>query len=279
MMTELAPQSAHAAATIRHLYRPYWDFLILNEYGELEHALRAGGVVPLPADAHRFNLKPRVTGANPIGEKDLSNQGSYLSARAATIGCLFEVASRVNSGPIEVTSLVRHVDYQETLRVTNSNAVTSVPVHAMGMAFDIAVVNTPLRTVYEILDVLQQMSDAGDILFIAERHQLVFHVVPHPERLGDFAEEYVRGLNGGQSLASSLDDEFLPGAHVFAEVIDVRPAPEFAELWWDAGNVDADVAIEVKPQPVPGFGSGSWLAMVGDLLESTLDVVTRWTRT
>ncbi len=64
--------------------------------------------------------------------------------------------------------------------------------HTMGLAFDIALVNTPLPQVYEIRDVLLKMQEAGDILVIGERKQLVFHVVPHPSRLGHFTDVYAR---------------------------------------------------------------------------------------
>src|SRR5207245_2076080 len=103
---------------------------------------------------------------------------------------------RVQSGPIEVTSLVRHLEYQQQLLLTNANAATAVPTHAPGLAFDIAMVNTPLDTVLEIRDVLQKMSDAGDILVIVERQQLVFHVVPQLSRLGWYSEVYADAIAG-----------------------------------------------------------------------------------
>ena len=56
--------------------------------------------------------------------------------------------------------------------------------------------NTPLATVLETRDVLQEMSDAGDILLIVERQQLVFHVVPQPSRLGWYADVYARAMTG-----------------------------------------------------------------------------------
>jgi hypothetical protein len=106
---------------------------------------------------------------------------------------------------------VRHSHYQEALRETNVNATTSVPTHTLGLAFDIGVVNSPLRTVYEIRDVLQQMQRAGDILFVAERRQLVFHVVPHPSRLGHFTEVYMKKVGP-------------PSTSQFAEVVAAAPA-------------------------------------------------------
>jgi hypothetical protein len=224
MMAALAAQSARDAATIRATYRDHLDLLMLHQYASLEEALGTGGLVPLPPDPVQFNIAPRLEGAHPIGEKDLERQVSYLTARPATMGALLDVASRVTSGPIEITSLVRHGEYQESLRTTNVNATTSVPMHTMGLAFDIALVNTPLRTIYELRAVLQRMRDAGEILFIGERRQLVFHVVPHPSRLGHFAEVYDRA----------------------------KSTPE----WWAAENVATDLTVEVlasltAPTPAP----------------------------
>jgi hypothetical protein len=194
MMAGMARESARASATMRRVYRDHLDLLFLHEFEDLEGALANGGVAPLPEDPHLFNLMPRLDGPHPIGEKDLSRQASYLAARPATIGVLLELASRVHTGRIEITSLVRHGEYQEALRVTNTNASTSVPMHTMGLAFDIALIHTPLRTVYEIRKVLREMRDAGDVLFIGERKQLVFHVVPHPSRLGHFNDVYTRAM-------------------------------------------------------------------------------------
>ena len=200
MMSELAPDSAQSSEIIRRVYQDHLGVLALREYGELAGALDNGGLVPLPDNPLRFNIVPRLDGAHPIGEKDLANQSSYIAARPATIGALLEIASRVKSGPLEITSLVRHGDYQDSLRTTNPNASTSVPMHTMGLAIDIALINTPLNTIVEIRNVLQRMQDAGDILFIAERKQLVFHVVPHPSRLGYFNDVYLRAV--GEPLTS-----------------------------------------------------------------------------
>ena len=233
MMVALASENAEAAATIRTVYREHLDLLFLGAYGDLEDALATGGVALLPAEPLQFNVAPRLIGLHPIGEKDLPNQSSYLAARPAAVGALREIAARVRSGPIEVTSLVRHGAYQDALRATNPNAFTSVPMHTMGLAFDIGVVNTPLKTVYELRDVLRRMRDAGDILFVGERRQLVFHVVPHPSRLGHFTDVHTR-LVGVSSSAqgvvvagraavplTSLDGVVHPT--VVAEVVSIVP--------------------------------------------------------
>jgi len=84
MMVAMAAQSAHDAAAIKRLYRPYLELLLLNAYSDLEGALATAGLAPLPPHPERFNLAPRLDGPHPIGEKDLGNQVNYLAARPAT---------------------------------------------------------------------------------------------------------------------------------------------------------------------------------------------------
>ncbi len=259
MMVTFGPQSADASLAIRQLYTDYLNLLVLDGYDDLESALGNGGLAPLPPDPLRFNVRPRIDGDHPIGEMDLGNQASYLAARPATIGCLLDVAARVTSGPLEVTSLVRHLDYQDELRTANANAITSVPMHTMGLAFDIALVNTPIETVTEIRHVLEQMRDAGDILFIGERRQLVFHVVPHPSRLGYFTDVYARSLASPPTLTGAHAIPMLPllqaqamspqRASVSTEVIDVRPTEPFASEWWAVADPDVNVASRITERP------------------------------
>jgi len=262
MMTALAPESARAGAAIRLLYQDHLALLMLDEYSDLAGALENGGLVPLPDDPMRFNLAPRLEGAHPIGEKDLDNQHSYLAARPATIGALLDIASRVQSGPLEITSLVRHSDYQEALRTTNVNATTSVPMHAMGLAFDIALVNVPLETVYDVRDVLQRMQSDGDILFVGERQQLVFHVVPHPSRLGHYTDFYMQAMRGAPPTGRSAHvvaftggrDVTLrnPRATVTATVLAMFPANGSLQALWvdDAATLEVDgPASESRTEP------------------------------
>ena len=261
MMADLATASAQSAETIRRVYQDHLDILTLREYNELAGALDNGGLVPLPEQPLRFNIVPRLDGLHPIGEKDLANQTSYTAARAATIGVVLDIASRVKSGPVEITSLVRHSDYQEELRTTNRNAITSMPMHTMGLAADIGLVNTPLATIYEIRDVLRQMQGKGDILFIGERKQLVFHVVPHPSRLGHFNDVYLRAVGAPLTSRSAAAHAFLdaprllPGRltpQVTTEIIAMLPAEGPIQNLLVAMPVPE--ATTVPPQ--------SWLAIV-----------------
>ena len=252
IMVQLGAESARDSKAIKDAYRTHLDLLVLDEYSSVERALYTGGLAPLPGDPKRFNLSPRVSGQFPIGEKDLVNQTSYIAARPATIGALLTVASRITSGPIEITSLVRHSEYQGALRKTNANATTAVPMHTMGLAFDIAVVNTPLARAYEIRNVLREMRDAGEILFIGERQQLVFHVVPHPSRLGYFTDVYTRALGSPPGAKGTLIVGFSPSPipsrpAVSAEVISVVPVSSLAEEWWAADAVHGDLIVDVTP--------------------------------
>lgn len=252
MMVQLAAQSAKSSMTVKQAYRQHMNLLVLQEYGALENALANGGLVPLPADPLRFNLKPRVDGPFPIGEKDLDHQDSYISARREAVGALIEIASRVRSGPLEITSMARHSEYQSSLRQTNANAHTTIPMHTMGLAFDIALINTPLRTVYEIRDVLGAMQRAGDILVIGERQQLVFHVVPHPSRLGHFAKAYEDAMaetTPGANVISSVATTSVGVPLVTAAIVAVRPTPEWTNEWWASDDVASDVVVRVSPPP------------------------------
>jgi hypothetical protein len=290
MMVSMRPESIRASAAINHVYRRHLDLLVLNRFGALEGALGTGGLVPLPPDPLRFNVKPRVEGVSPIGEKDLDNQASYISARPAALGALLEVASRVESGPVEVTSLVRHSEYQDALRKTNGNARTSVPTHTMGLAFDIALLNTPLKTVYEIRDVLRQMQAAGDILVIGERNQLVFHVVPHPSRLGHFDEVYARAVAATMPGANVIPFA-LPSATPRAQLMPmvsaefaVHPTADFAKEWWASDGADSDLLIEVAPQAPTaltaprksflGRVAAGFAAIVGSMLSAVHGIIT-----
>ena len=128
--------------------------------------------------------------------------------------------------------------------------------HTMGLAFDIALVNTPLETVYEIRDVLRQMHEAGDILVIGERKQLVFHVVPHPSRLGHFTDVYARALQGTLPRAGDLESTPvaavtpLAEAVVSTEIVGIRPTDEHMTEWWAADDAHTDLTMAVTPPVV-----------------------------
>jgi hypothetical protein len=189
MMRGLAVESVHHGTAIRDAYAPAVATLALANRASLRKAIANGSIMALPPDVAAHNLRPRLTGRHPIGEADLLHQHLYLGARPETVGLLLEVASRVRSAPLEVTSLARHEEYQRRLARTNANARTAVPTHAMGLAFDISILHTSLAHATEIRDVLRAMARDGDLHFVAEQRQLVFHVVPAPARRAHFAAQ------------------------------------------------------------------------------------------
>jgi hypothetical protein len=160
----------------------------------------------------------------------------------------------VKTGPVEVTSLVRHADYQEELRATNANAITSVPMHTMGLAVDIGLINSRLETIYEIRNVLQQMQDAGDIFFIGERRQLVFHVVPNPSRLGHFNDVYLREVGAPLTSRSAEAVAFLDVPRLAPTQLNPQVTAEgpIENLW-----------VEEPPAPPPAASAGArlWAAL------------------
>jgi hypothetical protein len=226
MMAELRPQSRQDAQTIKSAYGPMAKRSTFVDRGDMEAALETDELALISEHTAPLNIALRLNGRHPIAEKDLANQASYLGARPAALGLLYEIAARVTSGPVEVTSLVRHLEYQRALGATNGNARTAVPTHAMGMAFDIALVNTPLDTVYEIRDVLREMRRAGLLYFIGETQQLVFHVVPRPAWLGYFEAVHMARLHAPVPTLGAVP--------VIAALMrrEIPPPPAMRLSWW-----------------------------------------------
>ena len=187
LMSDLEAESEDHAARIREAYADAAPRLAIANRAALEQALAGGTLLSLPPDVAARNVHLRLTGRHPIGEADLAHQHLYVGARPEVIGLLLEIASRVSSGPLEVTSLVRHGDYQRRLARSNANARTAVPTHVMGLAVDISILHAPLDHAAQIRDVLREMATAGELYFVAERRQLVFHIVPAPDRRDHFA--------------------------------------------------------------------------------------------
>ena len=189
LIADMRGDSHSDALTIKEVYAPLSDTALFDTREQLILALETGELVPLN-QPQRFNLDVRMTGPSAIGERDKEYQHLYIAARPATMGMLFEIAKRVEQGPIEVTSLVRSMDYQRALMRRNGNANTDVPTHAMGYAVDIGLKEMPIDTANELRVVLEDMREAGEIYFIGERNQLTFHVVPVPSKFEHFDRLY-----------------------------------------------------------------------------------------
>lgn len=190
---ELRAQSRADALTIKEVYRPLMESTMFADEVELREATEAGELVPL-SSVELPALQPRLWGHSPIAERDLENQHLYVALRPAALGMLAEITRRVNHGPVEVTSAVRSEAYQRALSRGNSNANTDVPTHVMGYAVDIGLKYSTAETAKDLRRVLDEMRDAGDIYYIAERNQAVFHVVPVPARFAHFETIYAQTL-------------------------------------------------------------------------------------
>ncbi len=190
---ELRAQSRADALAIKEVYRPLMDSTMFADEVELRRATEEGDLVPL-SSVELPALQPRLWGHSPIAERDLENQALYVALRPAALGMLAEITRRVNHGPVEVTSAVRSEAYQRALSRGNSNANTDVPTHVMGYAVDIGLKYSTAETAKDLRRVLDEMRDAGDIYFIAERNQAVFHVVPVPARFAHFETIYAQTL-------------------------------------------------------------------------------------
>lgn len=188
---ELRQQSRADALTIKEEYRPLMDSTMFEDEQALRTAMAEGKIVPL-SSVELPHLQPRLWGHSPIAERDLENQELYVALRPAAMGMLIDITRRVEHGPVEVTSAVRSAEYQRALTRGNSNANTDVPTHVMGYAVDIGLKYSSEATAKDLRRVLEDMREAGDIYFIAERNQLVFHVVPVPERIPHFQALYYK---------------------------------------------------------------------------------------
>lgn len=180
LMQELRAESRRDTARIAEAYERADGALLTRE--ALRRAIEHGAIAQMPLDTAPFNLRLRTDGAHPIGEFDRLHQHLYTAAHPAALGLLIQIASQVTSASLDVTSLVRHADYQRRLGASNPNARTSLAMHTYGLAFDISILHVPISTAREIRDVLRRLRDRGDLFFVAEVRQLVFHVVVAPQR-------------------------------------------------------------------------------------------------
>ena len=229
MLDTMQHESRRDALRIKQAYRPLMARTMFDDREHLRRALEAGELVPLSRQQH-FGIEPRLTGRSVIGGLDLEHQDLYVTARPAAMGMLQEIARRIQSGPVEVTSLVRSREYQRALLGRNANAGTDVPTHAMGYAVDIGLLFTPMETANELRRVLEEMRAAGRIYFIGERAQLTFHIVPVPSRFGEFERAYAESVLAAE--AHAVHDGQLPGAAFEPGAIPPPPGASGRRSFW-----------------------------------------------
>jgi hypothetical protein len=233
LMAALRADSVAQASMIAEAYEADVAALAFADRDALREALESEVLMPVPPGAEILNLALRRHGAHQIGELDPAHQALYLAGRPEVVGMLLDIASRVRSGPIEVTSLVRHREYQRSLSRGNPNARTGVPTHVLGLAADISVLNRPVAHARELRDVLLAMAGAGEIHVVAERRQVVFHVVPAAARRAYF-RDFARALAAAPTLegvyAWRQQVRELPGLPGFSAG---RPLQDLPVLAWE----------------------------------------------
>lgn len=121
-----------------------------------------------------FGFQLRTSGAGAIGSWDLKNQSYYMQASPAAIGTLTYIAFETRRlfdelkpkgekyVPLEVTALVRPLDYQE------KPAAGELPVHCTGQVFDLAFDFLPPHEKECLNFVLEDMGWDGYLGFIEE---------------------------------------------------------------------------------------------------------------
>jgi hypothetical protein len=166
--------------------------LALPDFQALDKAWKSGRVVPMPDDPGLFGVTIRRTGDSPIAQYDRTRQDKYIGAEKATLGCLLYVAyvlrrfEGADFLPVETNSLVRHLKGQGAIGKGNANALTELPTHTMGKAFDLPRKNLTPMQIRDLEFLLGDFDSLGLISFVHEGSeksggQLVNHVVPDPE--------------------------------------------------------------------------------------------------
>lgn len=153
-----------------------------------------------------FGFSLRKNGAGAIGEADLLNQEYYLQASPAAIGTLAYLAfetRRLHEAmrpkgerfePLEVTGLVKPVDYME--RTTRSgSSVGELPAHCTGQVFDIAYSKLPPGEREALEFVLDDMGWDGYLGFVQEAPGSgVMHIGCAPSARAFFTEIFQEAL-------------------------------------------------------------------------------------
>jgi len=147
-----------------------------------------------------FGFQLRTSGVGAIGSWDLKNQNSYLQASPSAIGTLTYIAYETRRlfdelkpkgekfVPLEVTALVRPLDFQEKA------AVGELPVHCTGQVFDLAFDLLPPHEKECLNFVLEDMGWNGYLGF-AEESAGTMHVGCSPSSRDFFIKVYEETLD------------------------------------------------------------------------------------
>lgn len=147
-----------------------------------------------------FGFQLRTSGMGAIGSWDLKNQNYYLQASPSAIGTLTYIAYETRRlfdelkpkgekfVPLEVTALVRPLDFQEKA------AVGELPVHCTGQVFDLAFDLLPPHEKECLNFVLEDMGWNGYLGF-AEESAGTMHVGCSPSSRDFFIKVYEETLD------------------------------------------------------------------------------------
>ncbi len=147
-----------------------------------------------------FGFQLRTSGAGAIGSWDLKNQNYYLQASPSAIGTLTYIAYETRRlfdelkpkgekfVPLEVTALVRPLDFQEKA------ASGELPVHCTGQVFDLAFDILPPHEKECLNFVLEDMGWNGYLGF-AEESAGTMHVGCSPSSRDFFIKVYEETLD------------------------------------------------------------------------------------
>jgi len=136
-----------------------WVWLASGErfYKSYEELKRVQGTKLVKAfdNPDVFGFRLYKSGPEAIAEKELEDPELFLHASPAAIGVLTYIAFETrrlheamgSTGetfvPLEVTSLVRTLEYQEQLDGLTPNARTIFPIHCTGQVFDVSYLHLP----------------------------------------------------------------------------------------------------------------------------------------
>jgi soluble lytic murein transglycosylase-like protein len=131
---------ATAKATLEEVFHPRDETEVFEDPGDIEAAIRAGDLVPLP-----YQPKLGWIPANQMGElapqldQDPNLYRTLRPEALATLSYLAGIVQNVSGSahPLHVTSATRDQSYQDLLIGSNPEATTEYSLHTTGWTFDI----------------------------------------------------------------------------------------------------------------------------------------------
>ena len=181
-----------------------WNYStpMLKNIDELKEAIKKNVLVSAPDNPKYFSYALRRQGGQGIGSADLQNRDLFATDTPEVIGALETVAFETrrcweqarSKGekfiPLEVTSMIRTLDYQELLHHSNPNSRTKFPSHTIG-AVDVAFATLP-KTEQKCVRFVVQDIGFDEYLGYFDEHeaQKTLHFAPSPHHADFFLSVY-----------------------------------------------------------------------------------------